>query len=493
MLGFTEILVIVVIVLLIFGGPRLMREVGQAVSETRKAVKETKIGSALKEAGNEIQQALGEIAPADPLCVFVCSQQDELVIERRTISARLHELGSVGLTRPILFEDLPASPDTAEEVYTRAIQRAELVIVVIADDISAPVVREHRLARQMGKPCLYFVKSGGQRSPEAQRFLAEVSAKWVEYQMPEDLSDKVVAAVVADLLENWRRRRLSALDLGALLALGEQFKLDPQILQRARQEEQEERRAWKSGKDEPEMVYVPAGYFWMGSDEQDEDAGSDEKPRQHYYLLGYWIGRYPVTNRQYAKFLQANSEHSAPSGWQERQFPAGNDDHPVMDVTWTDALAYCRWLSGSTRKNYTLPSEAEWEKAGRGPDGRIYPWGNQAPDERRCNFNAKVGTTTQVGSYSPLGDSPYGCADMAGNVWEWTRSEYRDYPYRADDGREDLHKDVHRVVRGGSFHRDGRYTRCACRFWWVDFFDDLVGFRVAVRSHISLDSGRSGL
>ncbi len=104
------------------------------------------------------------------------------------------------------------------------------------------------------------------------------------------------------------------------------------------------------------------------------------------------------------------------------------EDHPVVNVTWHDAVAYCKWLAGVTGKAYRLPSEAEWEKAARGTDGRIYPWGDEW-HRMRCNASGgKRGGTTRVGNYSPLGDSPYGCADMVGNVCEWTRSLYRVYP-----------------------------------------------------------------
>jgi len=156
-------------------------------------------------------------------------------------------------------------------------------------------------------------------------------------------------------------------------------------------------------------------------------------------------------------------------------------------VTWHDAMAHCRWLSERSGLRVTLPSEAEWEKAARGPlpavgaKVRIYPWGDDPPDDTRCNFNMQVGTTTPVGKYSPRGDSPYGCADMAGNVWEWTRSLFKSYPYDPEDGRENLEAGDIRVLRGGAFNCEGGLVRCAFR---VRNYPDLRGagggFRVVV-------------
>lgn len=152
-----------------------------------------------------------------------------------------------------------------------------------------------------------------------------------------------------------------------------------------------------------------------------------------------------------------------------------------MDVSWHDALAYCRWLSQVTGKAVTLPSEAEWEKAARGDrDRREYPWGDNF-DATRCNCSELgVGDTTPVGIFSN-GGSPYGCLDMAGNVWEWTRSLYKVYPYNPVDGREELgaSDDEGRVVRGGSFYNLDSNVRCAARVRydpgsWIRYY----GFRV---------------
>jgi len=216
---------------------------------------------------------------------------------------------------------------------------------------------------------------------------------------------------------------------------------------------------------EPEMVLIPAGEFLMGSDpKKHKDACDDEFPQHTLYLPDYYIAKTAVTNAQYAVFVQATDYDLL--AFSTRGKPTeGEEDHPVVDVSRHDAVAYCNWLSQMTGKAYRLPSEAEWEKAARGTDARTYPWGDEPPDKGRCNFDNNVGTTTAVGRYSPQGDSPYGCTDMAGNVWEWTRSLYKDYPYGPGDGRENLEDREYAlsVLRGGAFNIEGRFVRCAFR------------------------------
>jgi formylglycine-generating enzyme required for sulfatase activity len=212
-----------------------------------------------------------------------------------------------------------------------------------------------------------------------------------------------------------------------------------------------------------ELVRIPAGEFLMGSDPtRDRDARDDEQPQHSVYIPEFYIGRHPVTNAQYVVFVQA-TEHRAPVHWKRGRVPSGKENHPVVNVSWRDAMAFCEWLGKETGKSFTLPSEAEWEKAARSTDGRIYPWGNEF-DRNKCNaYELGIGDTTSVGWYSPQGDSPYGCADMAGNVWEWTRSLYRDYPYNRIDWREELEAGDLQVQRGGSFNYDGADARCASR------------------------------
>ena len=261
---------------------------------------------------------------------------------------------------------------------------------------------------------------------------------------------------------------------------------------RAAEEARQAALKWR-GPIEFDWVEISAGPFLMGSDKaMDPQAYDDELPQHTVTLPRYRIARVPVTVAQFAVFVQATGhvttaekegsswtwtgkwEQVKGAMWRAPRGP-GSDvsqkgEHPVTCVSWLDAAAFCTWAG------VRLPSEAEWEKAARGSstgsgDGRIYPWGNEAPDANRCNFNMNVKDTTAVGQY-PKGLSPYGVLDMAGNVWEWTSSAWGKgfekpdfaYPYNPGDGREDQSStDVRRVLRGGSWNNEARNVRSANR------------------------------
>ena len=276
--------------------------------------------------------------------------------------------------------------------------------------------------------------------------------------------------------------------------------------------------------------YVPAGEFVMGDD--GTDLRGKKVPAHNVWVDAFYISKYPVTNADYKRYVDDVGH--------EFELPEGKIDHPVVDISWHQARDYAAWAG------MRLLTEAEWEKAaswtpvtrrekgdtgterqadkmthlrrqakrqkgngrwqrfmerlvkgGRGGkkmEGQedkviesrkqVYPWGNES-DPSQCNTGeARLDDTTPVGMYSPEGDSPYGCADMVGNVWEWTSSLYRDYAYQADDGREDMSLSGYRVVRGGSFLSYQGVARSAGRFGLPPYFCNLYrGFRVGMSAN----------
>jgi len=300
-----------------------------------------------------------------------------------------------------------------------------------------------------------------------------------------------------------------------------------------------EPRSDRAAETPPEMILIPAGPFVMGSTEDNELAYDNEHLQQEVELDAFRIGRYPVTNAQYARFVEEGGyenpafwteagwawreahfmdvETAQPRYWEDprkgplsrwaaRAYVFNQPDHPVVGVSWYEALAYCRWLSEATGQAFRLPTEAEWEKAASwDPEAekkRQYPWGDDF-DAEKCNtreggpgtttlvehlfalflYYRVPGTTTPVGQYSPAGDSPYGVADMAGNVWEWCQDWYaEDYYGRSpSENPPGPTEGDSRVLRGGSWFNDQGGARCAYRNWYLpDLRYDNGGFRVVV-------------
>jgi formylglycine-generating enzyme required for sulfatase activity/serine/threonine protein kinase len=264
-------------------------------------------------------------------------------------------------------------------------------------------------------------------------------------------------------------------------------------------------RVWEA--DGAEMVFVPAGEFVMGS----EELGDDERPVHQVYLDEFWIDRYEVTNERFARFVDATgyrteaetrgrgwlwkgseSEEVEGADWRHPRGPGssieGKQDHPVTLVSWNDADAYCRWAKKR------LPSEAQWEKAARGPagpsplpspapHGRRYPWGDEFDSARANTKESGRGDTTPVGSFSPQGDSPYGASDLAGNVWEWVADWYgSDYysqsPLPTVANPTGPATGTYKILRGGSWLFDAVYANTAFRYnIKPDYTYDFAGFR----------------
>jgi sulfatase modifying factor 1 len=252
----------------------------------------------------------------------------------------------------------------------------------------------------------------------------------------------------------------------------------------------------------PNLARIPAGDFLMGA----ADADDDERP-VHRVLVGeFFIGRFPVTHDEYARFIRATGypapavrglplvasggRHSvfrdlaAPYVWENDQPPSGHGSHPVVLIRYDDALAYCRWLETEINRVVRLPTEAEWEKAARGgTEGQRYPWGNDL-DASRCNFLTDPAVKRQRGT-RPTGTYPpnaYGLYDICGNVWEWVADWYGAEYYGFGDMRNPRGPDTGnmRVVRGGSWvNEDVSMLRCAYRHKVPpDTYAYSVGFRI---------------
>jgi serine/threonine-protein kinase len=231
-----------------------------------------------------------------------------------------------------------------------------------------------------------------------------------------------------------------------------------------------------SPKDGMVQVYVPAAEFLMGSADGDADAGSDEKPQHRVTLDAYWIDKTEVTNVMYATCVQAGA-CTVPSNSSSytRSSYYGNPTYqsfPVIYVSWNDAQKYCAWAGRR------LPTEAEWEKAARGADGRKYPWGNTWDAAKFNSWEAGPKDTTAVGSY-PAGASPFGALDMAGNVWEWVADWWGAYyagsPARNPTGPA---SGTYRVLRGGAWYINLPLVRSALRSGnSPGYVSSIVGFR----------------
>ncbi len=195
-----------------------------------------------------------------------------------------------------------------------------------------------------------------------------------------------------------------------------------------------------------EMAQIPAGPFIMGYDKRHPDEGPMHTEAIEH---SYWIDTHEVTNEAYRKFVEATGR-PAPDHWRNGAFAPGDERLPVVYVTWYDAHGYCAWAGKR------LPTEAEWEKAARGTDGRLFPYGDTFDAKKSNSPQAGIGRLMPVGSF-PKGKSPYGLYDMAGNVWEWTESWYETYPGSTHPSPN--YGEQYKVVRGGSY-LDCSFYRC---------------------------------
>ncbi len=253
----------------------------------------------------------------------------------------------------------------------------------------------------------------------------------------------------------------------------------------------------------PAMVEIAGGTFVMG----------DEDEAHSVTIATFEIGCYPLSNAQYKLFIDDGGYNPSrpwwdkagrawlkkekvhqPRDWYNERFGIARPNHPVVSISWYEAVAFCRWLTqhqGYNPEGYTyrLPTEAEWEYAARRDTRRTYPWGNGEPYGEQAHYEGHHEGTTAVGLF-PLGATPDGLQDMAGNVREWTGSIYKPYPYDPTDGREDISNPPNKrfvfssnkrfVVRGGGWYNRSLFLRASLRFYdSPDTHNDYLGFRPA--------------
>ena len=219
---------------------------------------------------------------------------------------------------------------------------------------------------------------------------------------------------------------------------------------------------WLRPSDGMQMVFIPAGRFQMGSMESEPCAHLDELPRHTVHLDGYWIDHTEVTNAQYRNCVEAGFCTLPICDYGDSTYMEGTmENHPVGCVNWYEASAYCERIGGQ------LPTEAQWEKAARGTDVREYPWGEGFGNQLCNSSESAINDSTPVGQYSPAGDSPYGVADMAGNVWEWVFDWY-DIGYYATSPNMNPsgpQAGENRAVRGGSWYANHCSVRTTYRYY----------------------------
>ena len=207
------------------------------------------------------------------------------------------------------------------------------------------------------------------------------------------------------------------------------------------------------------MVLIPAGEFIMGSNKVDTEGKAaefgtvkpwylDEHPQHKVNLPSYFMDKYEVTNTAYKPFVDATGSRP-PENWPSGKIPSGRENYPVTYVNWYDAERFCQWAGKR------LPTEAQWEKAARGTDGRDYPWGNEFDATKANTGDTGIGDLTPVGHFE-AGKSPYGVYDMAGNVWEWTSDWYQ--PYAGSDYTSETFGEKFKVIRGSSWGGMGHYA-----------------------------------
>jgi TatA/E family protein of Tat protein translocase len=444
-----------------------------------------------------------------PPQIYLSCHGEDLIVEREKTA---ETLGHPMLAFNVAVGDATFPP---AEIEANVRHSDYLVMIQGWRWLSVRII-EHRAAVEESDKIagLYFQRQERSPQPEVIQFQKEVGQdRWQPFTDSDGLTTQVLTGLWETMAREARAGRAVSLQGLATLFLVPQLlssketslsalldrltaKYEPSVriqpVGEAKKTTSLKQRVTRRYSEEPELVLISAGQFWMGTERLNPELGGlewhhrikDDTPNHQLSLPTYAIGRYPVTNAEYARFIEdggyrqkafwtvAGWEKRKQEGWTQPYFWTkdkwNQPNYPVVGVSWYEGVAYCRWLAQITGRPYRLPTEAEWEKAARGPNGHLWPWGNYR-DPHRCNGSEKgPGHSTPVGQYSPDGDSDGGVADLVGNVWEWCATkEGKPYPYniREDEwATEYLEGTDVRVLRGGSFLNLLNVACCTCRF-----------------------------
>lgn len=405
--------------------------------------------------------------------------------------------------------DLPEVSPTGAEGYVAALLRDTDLEAVLAGDAEGPSEDVRVLSRVLDRRHPRHVKrflndlsmtlavlrntgklgEGGEELPEpavvAWHLLSEIlpTDRWREVRaLPQNLAKflreterlereetEEIEAADKEAPEEWARIRASGLPERHLKVLRGLSDRQRHLLVYFATPPAVEVKKTGRARDKPDLfdlesgawVEIPGGTFSMGAQKEDLDgpgydpeAVDEESPVRNVTLSPFRLARHPVTNAEYALFVK-ETRKDPPGHWKGGRIPEGKEEHPVVSVSWHDAVVFCEWLSrristGGKERVVRLPTEAEWEYAARGEEGRRYPWGDTEPTEKLANFGGQVGDTAPAGSY-PDGATPGGVHDLAGNVWEWCGDRFGAYPPGDEEDPTGPLSGASRVLRGGAF------------------------------------------
>jgi iron(II)-dependent oxidoreductase len=430
--------------------------------------------------------------PAPTLKVFISSTERDLQMYRKAAFQACRKLE----LRPVGMEDFPPDRRAPPEVCLSFVDQVDIYLGIYAHrygfipkgSTMSLTEMEYDRAVSRGIPVLLFVVDSdyrwsprhvetGKSAKRLERFKAKVGQNHVfrKFRDLRNFREDVLVSLAKLALEGLAKKDesqgrfqeppapepapIQAKRVAKTKTKPALSALPPVVASRPARRNPEPGEEWSHGSEKTLLVYVPGGLYYLGANVGERGTDKDAQLIHRVILRPFWIGKYPVTNEQYALYLKVHPRTEPPPLWKNPKF--NQPDQPVVGVTWHEAKAYCLWAG------LALPSEAQWEAAARGAGMRRYPWGNDSPASKLANYAGKVKQTTPVNAY-PAGTGPFGTLDQIGNVWEWCEDVWDPKAYWARDKQENPLNTTHgepnkRCLRGGAW--DHSCVVAAYRFY----------------------------